>query len=417
MRTVNFPLGKERIPLELPDAAEVFELRDASPVLGREAVDAALAEPIGTPPLVELAAGRQSACIVISDNTRPVPNKLLLPPILETLERVGIPRSAITILVATGMHRAATDGELFSMLGDMASEYRIVNHDCRDASSLRHISDVDGYPILINKLYLDADLKILTGLIEPHCFAGYSGGCKSILPGISGLDTMRVMHSHAMVAHPDVTACKLDGNPFHQQTLAIGELAGADFMVNTVLDRDKRMTGVFAGHREQAHRAGCGVVARQVAFTVAEPMDLVLAGSGGYPLDQTLYQSSKALIAVLPMLKNGGEVLWLLNGSEGLGSREFVEFFERCPTKAAFDAVYCRPENFVADQWGAQKTFQCLDHAGAVHVHAPGIPHDDLRKLGLNPVDDPAACLRELLTRNQRVAAVPMAPYLAFLRV
>jgi nickel-dependent lactate racemase len=225
---------------------------------------------------------------VISDITRPVPNQVVLPPMLETLEAAGVAREAIVILIATGMHRPNLGGP------DIMARYRIENHFCRDPRNYRRIDTIDGAPIEVNRHYLDADLRILTGLIEPHFYAGFSGGRKAILPGISSFETMKFMHSYRMIDQPRVANCVLDGNPFHQYGLRICELAGVDFIVNVVLNKHREVGGVFAGHYDRAHRAGCEVVESHSTAAVDLPFDLVITSGGGFPLDATFYQISKA---------------------------------------------------------------------------------------------------------------------------
>ncbi|MEJ2660788.1 MAG: lactate racemase domain-containing protein, partial [Desulfobacteraceae bacterium] len=224
--------GEKHLDIKVPDNAVVLTPNAADGLPDPEgAVADAIARPIGSAPLAELAAGRSDACIVISDITRPVPNRQVLPPILKTLETAGIARDAITILIATGMHRPNEGRELESVVGpEIMANYRIINHFCRKQEELRHIADIDGAAIELNSHYLDADLKILTGLIEPHMYAGYSGGRKALLPGISSYRTMTHMHSFKMIDHPNVTNCRLDGNPFHEAGQQVCELAGVDFI-------------------------------------------------------------------------------------------------------------------------------------------------------------------------------------------
>ena len=204
MKQVALLCGREKIGLNLPDRARVFNLPPA-PALADPtgAVEQALASPVGARPLKEIAAGKRSACVVVSDFTRPVPNKIILPPLLNALEQAGIDRSAITILIATGMHRPNLGQELIDLVGrEIAGGYNCLNHYCRDKTNFRRVAEIEGAPIEINNHYLDADLKILTGLIEPHMYAGFSGGRKSILPGLSSFETMKFMHSFKVIDHP-----------------------------------------------------------------------------------------------------------------------------------------------------------------------------------------------------------------------
>jgi nickel-dependent lactate racemase len=257
--------GQGTVEVKIPETVRLLEMK---PLPGLKdpisAVQEAISNPVGSPPLAEVARGRRSACVVISDVTRPVPNQMILPPILETIEASGIPRREITVLIATGMHRPILGEELQSLVGrKIMDRYHIVNHFCRNPEEYRKIDEIEGAPIEINRHYLDADLKILTGLIEPHFYAGFSGGRKAILPGISSFATMKFMHSYKMIDHPKVTNCLLDGNPFHEFGLRVSERVGVDFIVNVVINRQRQMAGVYAGHYDEAHPMGCEVVRAQ----------------------------------------------------------------------------------------------------------------------------------------------------------
>lgn len=376
------------------------------------AVRYALAHPIESPPLGQLARGHSSACIVISDVTRPVPNQVILPPLLETLEAAGIAREAITILIATGMHRPNLGEELAQMVGrDIMANYRIVNHFCRDPENYRRIDVIDGAPIEVNRHYLDAGLRILTGLIEPHFYAGFSGGRKAILPGISSFETMKFMHSYRMIDHPRVANCLLDGNPFHQNGLRICEMAGVDFIVNVVLNKHREVGGVFAGHYDAAHRAGCAVVERHSTAAVDEPFDLVITSGGGFPLDATFYQVSKALTCARNVLRKGGDILVICGCREGLGGREFSAILRSAGSFAEFRERYRDPKDFVIDQWCAQSIYQALDHAGQVYIYSPGLAGEDVEKMGAIQVTDLQLTVDRLAARSRRVAVSPEGPY------
>ncbi len=412
-KKVRLLCGKGTADIEVPDSAILLEMKTLEPLRDPEgAVREALANPIESQPLAELAKGRKSACIVISDITRPVPNKTILPPMLVVLEESGIPREAITILIATGMHRPNEGAELESMVGrEVMDRYRIVNHFCRDAYNYRKVDEIDGAPIEINRHYLDADLKILTGLIEPHFYAGYSGGRKAILPGISSFQTMKFMHSYRVIEHPKVTNCLLDENPFHQYGLRVCELAGVDFILNVVLNRDRRIGGVFAGHLDRAHRAGCEVVRNFSTVLVDGPVDMVITSGGGYPLDATFYQISKGLTCAKDILRKGGVIVVACGCGEGLGGQEFSGILRSTPTPQEFARRYSDPKDFVIDQWCAQNIYQALGHAGEVYVYSPGLAAEDIERMGARPVEDLQSTIDELLPDYPRVAVSPEGPY------
>ena len=405
--------GEESIDLSVPETVSILEMKRVEPLPDPEgAVYTALADPIESPPLTELARGRENACVVISDITRPVPNKVILPPLLQVLEESGIGREKITILIATGMHRPNEGEELESMVGrQIMDHYRIVNHYCRKPEVYQKIDEIEGAPIEVNKHYLDADLKILTGLIEPHFYAGFSGGRKTILPGISSFETMKFMHSYKMIDHPKVTNCLLEGNPFHEYGIRVTEIAGVDFILNAVINKERRVVGVFAGHYNHAHVAGCEQVYENSTVTLDSPVDLVITSGGGYPLDATFYQMSKALIGAKDILKKGGTILLACECREGMGNPEFCGILRSVCSPQEFFEGYCDPENFVIDQWCAQNVYQVMDYAGKVYVYSPGLSQEDLEKMGAIKVEDIQETVHELLSSHENVVVVPDGPY------
>ncbi len=412
-REAKLLCGEGTLDLRVPEAVSILEMKSVDSLSDPEgAVYSALRHPIESPPLNEVARGRKNACVVISDITRPVPNKLILPPMLKVLEESGLGREKITILIATGMHRPNEGEELESMVGrEIMDHYKIVNHYCRNPEVYRKIDEIEGAPIEINKDYLDADLKILTGLIEPHFYAGFSGGRKAILPGISSFETMKFMHSYRMIDHPGVTNCLLEGNPFHEYGLRVAELAGADFILNVVINRERGIAGVFAGHVNHAHLAGCAMVYDHSTATLDRPVDLVITSGGGYPLDATFYQISKALICARDILKKGGSILVACECREGLGSPEFCGILSSVCTPQEFFEGYCDPKHFVIDQWCAQNIYQVMDYAGKVYVYSPGLSREDLEKIGATKIEDLQETVNGLLASHENVVVVPDGPY------
>jgi len=405
--------GEKTVDLEFPDSVKLLEMKPLEPLPDPTgAVRRALTKPIESPPLKELAGGKKDACVVISDITRPVPNKVILPPLLEALLKSGLSKDNITILIAAGMHRPNLGEELEYLVGrEIMDHYNIVNHYCRKPEEYRKIDEIDGAPIEINNHYLDADLKILTGLIEPHFYAGYSGGRKAILPGISSFETMKFMHSYKMMEHPKVTNCLLEGNPFHEYGIRVTELTGADFILNVVINKEREIAGVFAGHYNHAHLAGCDMVYKHSTVPLDHRFDMVVTSGGGYPLDATFYQISKALICARDILKKGGTIVVTCECREGLGSPEFCGIMRSvCSPQEFFDG-YCDPENFVIDQWCAQNIYQVLDYAGEVFIHSPGLSHEDVQKMGAIKIDDAQDTVNRLLQSDPITAVVPEGPY------
>jgi len=412
-KTARLLYGEHPLSLRFPESVSLLQMKPLRAVEGPErAVYDALKNPIESPPLSQVVRGRKNACVVISDFTRPVPNKVILPPLLKTLEDGGIPRDRITILIATGMHRPNLGEELVYLVGrDIAENYRIVNHYCRDPENYRKIDEIDGAPIEINRHYLDADLKILTGLIEPHFYAGYSGGRKAILPGISSYETMKFMHSFKMIDHPNVTNCVIDGNPFHEYGIRVTERVGADFILNVVITQARGIAGIFAGHYDRAHLAGCDLVYRHSVIDLEDRVDMVVTSGGGFPLDATFYQISKALICARNILKRGGTIVVACECREGLGNPEFCEIMRSGCGYDGFCREYADPKDFVIDQWCSQSIFQAVDHAGPIYVYSPAMSEDDLKAMGMIPIRDLQETVDRLLPQHDQVMVVPEGPY------
>ena len=414
---IAVPCGREKVHLVLPEGAEILEPRPMPMLDDPEgSVASALKAPVDGPPLIELAKGRKDACVVISDTTRPVPNRMILPPILRTLESAGITRERIMILIATGTHSPNEGRELEELVGGpLAAKYRIINHDCHDPEGCRRIGELEGAPIEINTHYLDADLKILTGLIEPHPFAGFSGGAKSILPGLSSFETMKFMHSFKMIAHPRVANCILEGNPFHGATLDVARLAGADFIVNAVINREKQPVSFFAGELEAAHRAGCKRVEAFSVINIEKAFDLVITSGGGAPMDQNLYQSFKGIVSAKDVCRTGGTVILICGCSKGLGSDQFCEL-SACGGPDEFERRYSDPDKFVLDQWAVQYNFKAMSRMGRVLVYSPNIEGEPLASFGLTKVHDLQHEIDRLLMDHPRVAVMPQGPYVVVIQ-
>lgn len=410
---ITLPCGKEEVHLTLPERVEIIRNKPASALKHPEqAIIDQLTSPIGSQPLAEIAAGKKDACIVISDITRPVPNQIVLPPILETLEASGIARDKIKILIATGMHRPNLGAELESMVGkEIMENYRIINHYCQKEEEYREIMRIDGAPVEVNTHYLDADLKILTGLIEPHFYAGFSGGRKSILPGISSFNTMKFMHSFQVIEKLDQANCRLENNIFHQYAEQVTEAAGVDFIVNVVINDDRELAGVFGGDYRAAHLAGCKFVASHSVMEIEQELDLVITSAGGYPLDKTFYQVSKCLTSAKDILKKNGTIVVICGCDEQLGGKEFSEIMETTEDYKRFVEKYSDPADFTIDQWCAQNIYQAFDHAAKILIYSPGLSKEQLAVFHGVKIED---CQREvdsLLPDSERAAVIPEGPY------
>lgn len=410
--------GRAGLEVELPDehVVKCLAYQPAQPLDDPEAAVAArLARPTGTPPLAELARGRHDACVVISDVTRPVPNRVILPPILRTLERSGIRRDKILILVATGLHRPSTRDELIEMVGAaVVDHYRIENHCGRKLSEHTNLGESPrGVPIWIDTRYLGAELKITTGLIEPHFMAGFSGGRKLICPGLAALETIRVWHGPRFLEHPNARSGCLKDNPVHEENTSIARQAGCDFIVNVVVDANRSILAVVAGDMEAAFCEGVGLARGPVTDTLGEPVDIVITTSAGYPLDATYYQSIKGMVAALPILRQGGTIILAAGMSEGIGSGEFQRLFDENPTLEIFMDRILNTDYFVKDQWQLEELAKVRRQA-SVKVVTDGLPAETLRRLFVEPAESVEAAVADALAEHgpqATIAVIPAGPY------
>ncbi len=414
---VKLDYGRTGLEVELPDQTiGPLEIRTAEPIREPEtAVWQALRQPIGTPPLAELARGRRNACVVVCDITRPVPNRILLPPILQTLEEAGIPRQDILILVATGLHRPNLGAELEEMLGaEIVSRYRIENHYGKRLHEHSFLGySPRGVPVYIDRRYVEADLKITTGLIEPHLMAGYSGGRKVICPGLAALETVKFWHGPDFLEHPRADCGIVDGNPVHEEATAIARLAGCDFIVNVCIDGQRRITWVGAGDMERAWQQGVQFCEQLVRVPVPEPVDVVVTTAAGYPLDTTWYQAIKGLTGALPIVKQGGTIILAASLSEGVGSPEFYRLILENPDIRRFKQRILGRDYFVLDQWQLEELAKVLERC-RVKVVSDGLSAEVLRQCHVEPAASVEQAVAEALHEygpNARLAVIPKGPY------
>lgn len=365
MTRIRVPYHKTFLEADLPDdrvqgilvpPEPVLAAEGNSPEVQRQRVNGALDRPIGSPPLEALAAGRKTATVITSDHTRPVPSRITLPPLLARL-RKGNPAIDIRILVATGCHRSTTPEELRDKFGDEVVEReRFVIHSCTDEASLRHIGQLpSGGELWLNTCALDADLLVAEGFIEPHFFAGFSGGRKSILPGIAGRQTVLANHCAAFIDDPRARAGSLQGNPIHRDMLAAARQARLAFILNVTLGPDKSIRAAFAGHPEEAHAAGCRFMAQAVSVPRMEA-DIVITSNGGYPLDQNIYQSVKGMTAAEACCTEGGTIIMVAGCCDGAGGDSFYRALAGAESPQALLEQIRRvpPSATLPDQWEAQ---------------------------------------------------------------
>ena len=331
-------------------------------------VKAAMDDPIGSPTLRELAAGKENVVIIASDHTRPVPSRFLIPPMLEEI-RKGNPDAKITILIATGCHRGTTKEELYDKFGDIVYKEKIVVHDC-DSSEMINVGKLpSGGDLIVNRLAYDADLLVAEGFIEPHFFAGFSGGRKSVLPGIASRQTVMYNHNAEFIDSPNARAGILDHNPIHEDMIFAAKTVGLEFILNVCLDSEKRIIHAVAGDVEKAHLAGCDFM-RSHCLITAPAAPIVITGNGGYPLDQNLYQSVKGMSTAIPVLKEGGVLIMAAACNDGIGGDSFYKTFagSRDPHEVMKHIQSTPKDETIVDQWQSQIFAKVLTHCNVVLI-------------------------------------------------
>jgi nickel-dependent lactate racemase len=410
---ITLDYGKTGLPVSLPDTAEVLAPH-YPPGLPDETGAALLAlrRPEGALPLRDLVRNIQTVAIVTSDLTRPTPNHKILPWLLGEINHV--PRQNIKIIIGTGSHRPHTKDELRGLLGpEIADTFAVIDHDALDKNSLqsRGIS-ASGGPVLLNREYCQADFKIVTGFIEPHFFAGFSGGPKGIMPGLAGLETIMHFHRPAAISHPLSAWGVLEGNPTYEEAKEIALRVPPDFLVNVTLNPRREITGFFCGDMLPAHARGAQRVKAESMVSCRSRYDIVITTNSGYPLDQNLYQAVKGMCAAGGIVREGGAIICAAECSDGLPEHgNFRRLLQMRSTPHALLDMICTPGFSVADQWQAQKLAALLTGAD-IFLHS-GLAEAEVRAAGLKPCPDIEECLKGLMEKygpGCRVAVLPQGP-------
>ena len=372
---IELPYGRGRTAVLLPEervrAVLSPPLSTRYPAIpAEELVALALASPIGCPPLEELARGKKHVVLLASDHTRPVPSKVIVPPMLSAVRRAS-PDARITLLIATGCHRGTTREELEVKFGrELLEQVEVVVHDCADRDSMVSLGTLpSGGPCLVNRLAVQADLLLSEGFIEPHFFAGFSGGRKSVLPGVAARETVYANHCSAFLSHPCARSGILDGNPIHTDMLWAARKAGMAFLCNVALNGGHEVLAAFAGDCDQAHRAGCRYV-EGLCRAEAPLSDIVITTNGGYPLDQNIYQAVKGMSTAEAVCREGGVIIMAAACEDGCGGESFRRTFQDEPDAAAIlrriEAVPAHRTE--ADQWQSQVFARVLTRCRVILV-------------------------------------------------
>jgi len=426
MKTVHMLYGRSGMELRVPDSADVLVGQDI-PAVERpdEAVAAALAGPIDSPPLAELVAAKRpkTVAITISDITRPVPNKQFLPAMLRLLNDCGIADSQIVIIIGTGMHRPSTPAEREILVGaDIERRIEVIDHQADAPQTLVKVSDD---PLVsVCRRFAEADLRIVTGYIEAHFMAGFSGGRKGVCPALVDLQTVQRFHGFETLGSPLADNGILEGNPCHEIALKVAKTVGVDFLFNVAITADRRIAGIYCGDLVAAHLAGCKQVARWTTAEIAAPYALVVTNAGGFPLDQTFYQTVKGMCTAMPALGPGSTLLQVSHCGEQLGSPSFVELMKRWSGdwRGFLAHIEANKDRTELDQWEFQMQAKVLARIGIEKLLfvSDGIDAEMQRHIGVSPVlgeGDAAARAQRTIDQfaaadpDAAIAVIPEGPY------
>jgi len=416
MANIKFPFGKEKISLDIDDrrlsGVLTSSLHEYKPTDSEEnLVKAAMAAPYGTARLSELAKGKEKVVIIASDHTRPVPSKVIIPFMLAEI-REGNPNADITILIATGCHRGTTRDELVSKFGEeIFANEKIYVHDCEEAEKYVNIGKLpSGGECIINKIAAEADLLVSEGFIEPHFFAGYSGGRKSVLPGICSKETVLANHCAEFIDSPFARTGILENNPIHRDMVWAARAAKLAYVVNVVINEDKKVVYAVAGDVERAHEAGCAFLSKYCGAKAVES-DIVISTNGGYPLDQNIYQSVKGMTAAEAAVRQGGVIIMIAKANDGTGGEEFYRCMnvDKTAEEIYADVMTRGRSETVGDQWMTQILSRILMRASVVYVSEA--PEEIVRGFHLIPartLEEAMSISEEILgNKNASVTAIP----------
>jgi lactate racemase len=414
--------GRQKLPLDLPDSLDVTVIRKpAMPVLPDpvDAVRKALQDPVGVAPLEQLARTARSAAVAICDITRPVPNYLFLRPLIEILLESGIPAGAIRVLVATGLHRPNLDTELAELIGDpwVLRNVKVENHYATkdDDHVTLDTTQTRGTVVRLDKRFVEADLKIATGLVEPHFMAGYSGGRKVIAPGLAHAETITTFHSARFMADPNAINCNFKGNPLHEEQLEIVRMLGGALALNTVVDEERRLSFVNFGEIVASHLEAVGFVRKYAEVSIDRRFKTVVTSAAGYPLDSTYYQTVKGMVGPIDILDTGGRLIVASECSQGLGSEEFIESQRRLiklgPNE--FLRQILRQSHAAIDEWQTQMQLKPMA-VGTVQLYSTGLTPAQHALTGVASIDSVRSALLESVTDSgdPAVAVIPEGPYI-----
>ena len=418
---VDINYAKGNLTLDLDDRYDVTVIaKNPMPVLAdpKAAIIEAINNPVGGGVLDDLAGPGKTACILICDITRPVPNGLFLPILIKRMMDQGVTASDITVLVATGLHRPNEGAELEELVGSewVMNTVNIVNHFARDDATHTDLGKTEtrGTSVLIDSRFVDADIKIATGLVEPHFMAGYSGGRKVIAPGVAHADTITTFHNAEFMENPNAINCNLIGNPLHEEQLEIVKMVGGALALNTVIDEHRQLSMVTFGEIIESHAQAVNFVKSYAEVTVPQLFKTVVTSTAGYPLDKTYYQTVKGMVGAMDILEPGGNLIIASACDEGMGSDEFVEAQKRL--------ISLGPDGFLAeiqkksradiDEWQTEMQLKPM-RIGTIHLYTDGLSDEELVLTGVNIVTSMEDAIAQSVQQSgdNQIAVIPEGPY------
>lgn len=413
---VNLAYGKTGLEVDLPDGCAVLRARSA-PGLPDEisAVRDAIRVPTAGPSLARRVNRGDRVVVVHSDITRATPNERMLPVLLKELELAGITRSDITLLNGLGTHRFQTKAETLALLGEkVATRYCCVQHNAFDDAELVPLGTTSsGHLIRVNRMFMEADVRILTGFIEPHFFAGFSGGPKGVIPAIAGAESVNTNHGYSMIAHSKASWGITSGNPIWEEMREGALMTRPTFLLNVTMNAERQITAVFAGDMLEAHAQGCDFVRNHSSVDVEAPFDVVVSTNSGYPLDQNLYQAVKGISAAARIVKQGGAIVMVAACADGLPDHgQYAALLAKAGSPDGVIRLVSTPGFVSQDQWQVQIQAMIQQKAG-VFVYSDGLTDEQIRRALMVPCRDVAAAVRVLMARagvGARVAVLPDGP-------
>ncbi len=425
---IKLPYGFDEIELKCPDNSIVYAsnyLDQNKPVA--EMLIESLYHPIASKPLENLIAEKKSGnlVIVVSDITRPIPYKEFLPFLLSLIEKSNVKRQEIIILIATGMHRQSTQQERFQMFGEyVARNYQIIDHNCENEGDLVEIPGYSwsGSKVKLNRYYVEASFRIITGLVEPHFMAGFSGGRKSVCPGLAGLETVKKFHGYKFLNDPNASSSIISDNPCHNENTSVAMMCPPDFSINIVLDNRKKINAIFSGDFIKSHLTTIDYVTQVCCLKVEKQADIVITSCGGYPLDTTFYQCVKGFVNCLPAVKDKGKILAFGSCLEGIGSPEYTNLMYKYDSiENQFIEDISTDRIFIKDQWQFQMHVKVLTKIGKSNLHffTSNIPLENLQQLSVSGWSLPKVKIEHTIQSvidqsvllNKQVAVLPEGPY------